>query len=78
MSLTKLQQRKILRLRKAGVECLDIATAMDLNIRAVAGFLAQEKNQRSMRSMGEVARLVTVKDPEAYMRERGVWYGGMA
>lgn len=78
MSLTKQQQVKIRRLRKAGVECLRIATAVGVNVKVVSGFIAREKNNQSIRRMSEIARLVTVKCPETYMRERGVWYGEAA
>ncbi len=78
MSLTKHQQQKIRRLYRANVDCLKIAAALRVNVKAVSGVIANEKNLRSMRSKGEIAKLVTVKDPEEYMRERGVWYGEAA
>ncbi|MGI9489316.1 MAG: hypothetical protein ACR2RF_26195 [Geminicoccaceae bacterium] len=78
MSLTARQQKKVLRMRKAGVECLDIAAALKVGVKAVSGVIANDKNRRSMLRMGEIARLVTVKDPEAYMRRLGVDYSEAA
>ena len=64
MSLTEQQQQKIRRMRKAGVECLEIAAAMKLDVKAVSGFIANQKNQRAMARASSIAKLVTVKDPE--------------
>lgn len=73
--LTKLQQQTIRRMREADTPCLDIATALDLDVKAVSGFIANQKNLKAMAAARSIAKLVTVKDPEAYMRRRGVWYG---
>lgn len=73
--LTRPQQQAICRMREANVDCLDIAAALEMPIKAVSGFIANQKNIKAMCAARSIAKLVTVRDPEAYMRRQGVWYG---
>lgn len=75
MSLTKHQKQKARRLREDGRDCCEIATALSVEPLAVSSFFASEHSVKLRSSPAAIARLVTEKDPEVYMRRRRVWYG---
>lgn len=72
--LTKPQQQAIRRMREANVDCLDIAAALEVPVKGVSGFIANQKNIKAMCAARSIAKLVTVKCPEAWMRARKVDY----
>lgn len=77
--LSEYQRKKIRRLLRYGCNCKTIADAMGLKVKSVAAFMGNEAARKSGRfPVGAMANLVTVKDPEAYMRSKGVWYGEMS
>lgn len=70
--MTERQERHIRRLAKNGI-CNDgIAKATGLPVRAVAAYLVSQKKKAAARISRNMA---TVKSPEAYLRDKGVWYG---
>ena len=70
--MTERQERHIRRLARNNVSNDGIAKATGLPVRAVAVYLVSQRREFA----GRISRsMVTVKNPEAYLRDKGVWYG---
>ena len=68
-------RRTIGRLLDRGIPVPCIAQAMGRSEDSIKAFIKRRGEMRNEAARGAIRRLVTVKDPEAYLRSKGVWYG---
>lgn len=74
--MTNAQKKKIYRLKRAGCDNATIAAAMQMSRRTIGTYLMNERIRREKaRQVNSIGALVTVKNPEAYLKAKGVWYG---
>lgn len=66
-------REKIRRYDRRGLDRTEIAEKLDVPLQYVGTVLSRRNPDAVLRN--QIARLCTIKDPEAYMQSKGVWYG---
>ena len=70
--LSEADRLRVKRLADKGLSSADIALHTGYPLQYVGTILARRNEDVELRKA--IRRLVTVKDPEAYLQSKGVWY----